>query len=255
MLEACIMNCFLCSGTGTSRCQIDQREIRWCERCGIGFTVPPPVVDYEQYTLVPRDLERWLEYGAELVEFAARSVDASSWLDFGAGAGELLLAARQRGVSSVVGVDLDAGARALAAERGVTVYGGLADLGDRRFDVISASHVLEHLDDPIAAVESMVTYLEPEGVVVVSQPDPTGLLPRMIPTRWPGWVPSEHRWHFTLRSMTTVFERAGLNLVASKRSSLDHRLHLRKSLPIESLGKIGKMIRQGDQFLAVGRRG
>lgn len=245
--------CPLCSSGGEHRRQIGAHQIRWCKTCAVGFTLPPPDISYEHYTSEPRDLERWLEYGSEIVDFVLSHGRRSSWLDYGAGGGELLLAARQRGVEHVIGVDLDSGGRALASERQIEVHRSLVDLEGRRFAVVSASHVLEHVEDPVETVKSLTNHLQPGGVLVVAQPNPNGLLPRLMPAHWSGWVLAEHRWHFTPKSMRAVFEHAGLNLVSFKRSSLDHRLHFDRALPFDLMGKTGALVGQGDQFLALGR--
>lgn len=244
--------CPLCSSAGTLRHQIDGCEVRWCEACAIGFTSPPPDISYEHYTSEPRNLKQWLEYGAEVVDFVLSHGRRSSWLDYGAGGGELLMAARQRGVEQVTGVDLDSGGRALASERRIDVHRSLDDLYGRRFEVVSASHVLEHVDDPIETVKSLTKHLLPGGLLVVAQPNPNGLLPRLMPAHWSGWVLSEHRWHFTLRSMRSLFDLAGLNQFSLRMSSLDHPLRFDRTLPFALLGRAGALVGQGDQFLALG---
>ncbi len=102
-------------------------------------------------------------------------------------------------------------------------------------------------------VEELRQYLSPEGLLVAVQPDPTGLLPRLAPSRWAGWMLTEHLWHFTPRSIVGVMERAGLEVLAVKRSSLDHRLRLTRALPIDLLGTLSARIGRGDQFLALAR--
>jgi len=227
----------------------------WCYRCDIGFTFPGPVVDYSMYTSEPRNLEQWLRYADETVEFVLTSVGkVASWFDFGAGGGELLIAVSRRGIRHTLGVDFDVRGRALATARGIRVHRSLEDLDGETFDVVSASHVLEHVADPIETVQRLIQHLQPEGVFVVSQPNPRGLLPRLAPSRWAGWVVTEHYWHFTVKSMTTLLQRCGLSVLSSRNSSLDHRLHFNRALPFDAIGQAGKAIGIGDQFLLLARR-
>jgi 2-polyprenyl-3-methyl-5-hydroxy-6-metoxy-1,4-benzoquinol methylase len=42
---------------------------------------------------------------------------------------------------------------------------------DRKFDVIVLSHVLEHLRDPIAGIESLLSLLNPGGKLIIAVPN------------------------------------------------------------------------------------
>lgn len=47
----------------------------------------------------------------------------------------------------------------------------LARFGDASLDFVIAAHVLEHLEDPVAALEAIVRVLRPEGVAFLVLPD------------------------------------------------------------------------------------
>ena len=100
------------------------------------------------------------------------------------------------GVARVVGIDPDADA--VAEARGRTDDGRFSflnvdfrsyDPGDERFDVVYFSHVLQHLEDPQAAIGKAARLLAPGGFVIVkttddgaklSYPDPDGTMERLF---------------------------------------------------------------------------
>lgn len=234
---------FLQGGTG----------VLWCSTCELGLTVPEPRVDYTAYTTAPRDEQRWDRFSAAAVRFVLDAVgDVGTWLDFGAGSGELVTAVERAGVEAL-GVDLDDGARRLAATRGASIVPSLDDVGDRTFTIVSASHTIEHVADPVATLRALGRFLEPSGHLLVVQPDFRGLLPRVITGRWNGWGLDQHFWHFSPRSMAIVFARAGLRPVAVQRNSLWHPLALDRRLPFSLLARVGQHAGLGDQFYMLGR--
>jgi SAM-dependent methyltransferase len=79
-------------------------------------------------------------------------------LDIGVGRGELLQRLSARG-HRCYGLDQEAGCVAAASKFGECAIGSFDDapqiFGPVKFDVIVCSHVLEHLDDPTAALRQM----------------------------------------------------------------------------------------------------
>ena len=98
-------------------------------------------------------------------------------LELGCTSGHMTRALVQQGCS-VVGVELDAAAAALAREAADEVIVGDLDqpatleaLAPRRFDVIVAGDVLEHLREPLAPLRAARGLLDPGGELVVSIPN------------------------------------------------------------------------------------
>lgn len=100
----------------------------------------------------------------------------SSVLEIGCGQGAfgVRLARRYR----YLGIDLDETSLAIARERFIR-FGSTGELrlGDlsvvpdgRRFDLVCAFEVLEHLEDDVGAVREWASMLEPGGVVMISSP-------------------------------------------------------------------------------------
>jgi SAM-dependent methyltransferase len=129
---------------------------------------------------------------AHVLDLVCEHVDRGRLLDVGCGHGLLLDEARRRGFE-VVGLELSrAAARHARESLGLDVLEmpleSFADL--EGFDVVVLADVLEHLDDPVAAVERCAGLLRPGGALCVVTPDPSSLTARIAGRRWWGYVPA-----------------------------------------------------------------
>jgi SAM-dependent methyltransferase len=135
-------------------------------------------------------------------------------LDVGSGKGAFLAAARDAGWD-VLGVESapDA-AEAARANFGVDVIVGdflaMRPLGT--FDVVTMWHVLEHVTDPMGALERAAVSLKPGGRLVVSVPNSKSLQAHIGGEDWFHLDLPRHLFHFTPRSLTTLVERAGFRV-------------------------------------------
>lgn len=146
-------------------------------------------------------------------------------LDVGCGFGALGREFRDRGME-VWGIERDPKATALAAQRLDRVIpadladadGIAAELGERRFDVVVFSDVLEHLVDPAGVVATFLPYLAPGGHVVISVPNVAnwvtrlGLLFGRFTYRDTGVLDRTHLRFFTRRSTVEFARSCGLEV-------------------------------------------
>ncbi len=97
------------------------------------------------------------------------------FLDIGASAGELLLYVRQAYQAEVVGIEPGQAYREHAALHDLTLYPNLDALlqaDHAPFDVVSLSHVLEHLPDPVRFLSRLrKTVLKQDGWLLVEVPN------------------------------------------------------------------------------------
>lgn len=103
-------------------------------------------------------------------------------VDMGCGRGEWLELMQQQGCE-VFGIDLDEGMLAACHERDLPVQQGdalqyLCEQPDASVDILSAFHVVEHLD--FAALETLITQarrvLRPAGLLILETPNPENLV-------------------------------------------------------------------------------
>ena len=146
-------------------------------------------------------------------------------LDLGCGGGHNGAMLTKAGAREVVGVERDPGAAREARKRLDRVVecdlGALdpAELGDRPFDAVLASDVLEHLADAEDVLARAVALLRPGGAVVLSLPNVSNvyvfsqLLLKTWPRRSSGIFDRTHvRW-FARRDMVRLLQGAGLEVL------------------------------------------
>jgi SAM-dependent methyltransferase len=116
-----------------------------------------------------------------------------SLLDVGCGHGVLLDEARKRGYEST-GLELSADAARHARDSlGLDVHEvplESFDPGARRFDVIMLADVIEHLEDPVGALDRCHELLADGGVLVVVTPDPSSRTAQVAGSKWWGYIPA-----------------------------------------------------------------
>lgn len=112
-------------------------------------------------------------YRSIIYRLMARLPARGSYLDIGAGCGFLLELARDLGYTPG-GVEISPTARAAMARRlpEAPLWETLEAIPkDRRFGVISALEVVEHVPDPVVFLEALRSRLTEEGILLVSTPN------------------------------------------------------------------------------------
>lgn len=148
-------------------------------------------------------------------------------LDIGCGHGLLLDEARARGLS-VQGLELSSASADYArSQLGLAVREqAIEDLDpdEEPFDAIVLTDVLEHLDDPVAAIDRCSHMLTPDGALVIVTPDPASVTARLAGRRWWGYVPA----HACLVPRLTVRE-----LMTGSGLLIVHDAQLRRSFSLD----------------------
>jgi 2-polyprenyl-3-methyl-5-hydroxy-6-metoxy-1,4-benzoquinol methylase len=136
----------------------------------------------------------------------------ASLLDIGCGQGKFLGSMARRGWT-VMGVDFDPAA-VEAAHRlyGVDVRLGTVDTmiaTGITFDVVTASHVIEHVPDPIAFLSKCRSLLRPGGRMILRTPNVDSIGHRRYQRHWRGLEPPRHLHLFTLAALEACALKAG----------------------------------------------
>jgi 2-polyprenyl-6-hydroxyphenyl methylase/3-demethylubiquinone-9 3-methyltransferase len=144
-------------------------------------------------------------------------------LDVGCGAG-LLAEPLARMGAQVTGLDAApeniGAARAHAAAMGLAidyVAGGIEDLPERQFDLVTSMEVIEHVSDPAAFVGGLADALAPGGLLILSTPNRTALsrLAMITLAEGSGAIPKgTHDWQqfLTPDELSALLETAGLRV-------------------------------------------
>lgn len=128
-------------------------------------------------------------------------------LDVGCGNGVFLLRAKAAGWN-VVGLEPDPHAAAQVRVSGLDVHQGTLDTFDQpgSFDVITSSHVIEHVHDPKVFLDQLFRLLRGKGRLWLTTPNVNSMGHRHFGNAWRGLEPPRHLTIFSaaaLRSMLT----------------------------------------------------
>ena len=140
-----------------------------------------------------------------------RKVTGGALLEVGCGYGYLLEEAKGY-FSRRVGTDFSPQAARLASAKADAVYeGGIEQIpADARFDCVIATHVIEHVYQPLEFVEQLISRSKPGGALVLAAPDMGGMLRKLMGHRWASFKIPEHVLYFDAATLSALMRRAGL---------------------------------------------
>lgn len=162
----------------------------------------------------------------------------------------------------VAGIELHREAAAMAREVAGEIFVGelmSAPFPDESFDVVTAFHILEHLDDPLAALRRIVSWVAPGGRAIIEVPNFGGLGRRVFGSHWYGLDLPFHISHFTPETLTGAIRGAGGQVIQIQHLSDPH--YITRSLQFltfdgqsASAGMLEKFfgLSGGKRFLKVG---
>lgn len=217
--------CPVCGGGGCSEHRIGDASLLRCERCGFVFlpqredTSLYGDVYFEGYCggdYLAHEQRRRHESRVRLDLLGTVLAAPARLLEIGAAAGFFLDEARRRGYAGV-GIEPNAAMGAHARDvLGLDVRTGTLEeqeLEEHGFDGVCAFHVLEHLDDPLAAARRIAAALRPGGYALVEVPNAQSAAARRLGAAWGPLDLPYHLGHFGPASMQTLLERAGLEII------------------------------------------
>ena len=207
-------------------------ELLRCRNCGTGVTAGAPVPEIHErgsYAAAPRGagaaapLLRMFDR-RRLRMLARVAPPPGRLLDIGAGRGRFVTAAREAGYESGGIEPAPERAAAAAAYGSVVKVAGIEDAGVEpgAVDAISLWHVLEHVEDPGAALRTIAGWLRPGGAIVIGVPNAASLQARIGGPRWFHLDLPRHRTHFTPAGLDALVRAAGLEPVRTHHLLLEH---------------------------------
>lgn len=172
--------CNVCESTILDAVDPDYCVAR-CHICGFVFDSPRPTLEeLVKFYSRPAQYDSWLgELGPRerLWKRRLKTLQATrklgSLLDVGAGIGQFLAVARGS-YGEVYGTEVSSTAIEIAQQKyGLDLFHGTIedlDLGNRAFDNITLFHVLEHVPDPRAVLNTCHSLLAERGILVIAVP-------------------------------------------------------------------------------------
>lgn len=221
------MNCYLCGDDRNRRLPGKVRDdaalhILECVSCGLVYLSnrdsAVPSYYEEEYTDEQHGAQTWREYLNECRDDDERRanqilpyVSNKRYLDVGCGAGGVLLAVRERCVE-VMGVEPQKRWRPELEKQGLEIVSSIDDLGDKRFDVVSLFHVLEHVSDPLPFLAKLRMKLKPGGLLFIEVPSSDNALLQLYESKpfseFTYWSP--HVILYNARTLGMLVQKAGL---------------------------------------------
>jgi 2-polyprenyl-3-methyl-5-hydroxy-6-metoxy-1,4-benzoquinol methylase len=144
-------------------------------------------------------------------------------LDVGCGTGEFMGVMKRVGWY-VQGMERNREAVQWAGKTwGVPVYAGnLAEFHpEKPFDVITLWHVLEHLYDPVQALNHLKGLLTIDGFFLVAVPNAGGVDAGLYGSNWVALDTPRHVNHFSARTLAQLFRAIGLEIVLRRQLPFD----------------------------------
>ena len=205
-----------------------------CSRCGLRYQNPRLTVDhiksyYDDEYIAHRKKSDWgiltgffnwamdrhdRQKDALVSRYVALGSD-SEVLDVGCAVGTFLQKMRARHGARLTGVDFkDLSANPSLA--GVDFRCGLfydQDFGDKRFDLITMWHFLEHDYDPMRTLATARDLLKRDGRLIIEVPRLDSTTFRLYGDRWPGLQAPQHTVLFDRPTFLAAVDRAGLDVV------------------------------------------
>lgn len=226
------VSCPICSSQGKHQFELVINNVVYyldfCDKDDLWWVNPRPPADYynklytnlfynspcpEQFGYAghEEDGERRIakaKKNLDDLESFLSTIEKNSFLEIGCATGELLEEAKNRGWKNLVGNEIDPTCCRTMRDKGLTIHEGSfedIDLGEQKFDLIFADNVIEHLLDPVSAMNKCSTIQSSGSLLIFRLPD----------TQHPGPLLKliDHTYHFTRVSITKLFEKTNYEVV------------------------------------------
>ena len=135
-------------------------------------------------------------------------------LDYGAGVGSFVRAARQSGWDSV-GVEASKQARTAANQalpESVFKSEWLKNLASKSQSIITLWHVLEHLPNLDLSIQEFKRLLADDGRLIVAVPNYKSYDAKYYKAFWAAYDVPRHLWHFSPKSIARLFSQFDFEL-------------------------------------------
>lgn len=196
-----------------------------CGGCGSVFYDPPDITNFSDLDADRESFWRfYVEVGGGVWETIWPILAAArrgSLLDVGCGFGFTLDFWQRSGRGEAVGLELADYGRQGAAMLGVTIHDQLlqdcAALAGRRFDVVYASEVIEHVPDPGAFAALLAPWVADDGVLIMTTPAASFIASKnQSTTLLAALAPGFHGFLLSADAFADAAHRAGFTYVETR---------------------------------------
>ena len=130
--------------------------------------------------------------------------ESKNILDVGAGTGDFLKVCAANNWK-VLGVEPNKDARNIAKEKGVILMDDLLFIENKKFDVITLWHVLEHVEELSSYILKLKELLSEDGRLIIAVPNYKSNDAKYYKEYWAAFDVPRHLWHFSQTSIGKIF--------------------------------------------------
>jgi SAM-dependent methyltransferase len=189
-----------------------KQTINLCSSCGMVFSEGLPSMDYANnsiYTSVATYPSQQGHY--EQIVKNCEVKEGSVILDVGCAVGGLMKAFISAGYEQVYGISISSSEVECCIKQGLsaTVCDVAHPLLQEHFDLVTLSHVLEHVSDPLIFLQNLRHWIKPTGIAYIEVPNALHYATHF--TSVCQGFNSEHINHFDLSCLKLIMEKAGFS--------------------------------------------
>lgn len=240
--------CLICGGatrrklsvnSGPWSAEAKDYEIVRCATCHFEFVDPIPSTDellgqydtddFFEYSLFRNEIDLddpaktlpapVIAANDDMLDYAeARLGRKGSFCDVGCGEGKVVWWAAHRGWDAAGIEPSEYAAKMAVSELEIDVRRGVLEDGlfdGRRFDVVSLSHVLEHLPDPMDALKRLRDLVADDGFLHIEIPNLNSLARYYARDEWRHYVPPRHLVYFSNKTLRAALTQSGFAVTDS----------------------------------------
>lgn len=228
------MQCYLCGSKNHHKREGKVRDnpninILECDECGLVFLESQETNEefYKQgnmhnqeevYKLTGRTdfINDMYAFNKARLEFCLNFIINKDLLDFGSGYAGFLIQAKEF-AKSVCGVELEEQVASIYEQYNIPLSRNLSNIGgggQNKYDVITAFHVIEHLQYPIEILQQLASLLKDSGKMIIEVPNANDALLTIYYNKafqeFTYWSP--HLYLYSPHTLRKLGEKAGLKV-------------------------------------------
>ncbi len=169
------------------------------------------------YELAEESIRRIQREALRRCRIVKRWKRIGTFIEIGCARGWQLDAARAAGFETY-GTELSQKNVSMCTERGHhVVHGGMEEAKEIKpqqgFDIVACLDVIEHVLGPRDFLGKAADLLADDGILIVSTPNYSGVVAKVLGAEDPFMIPPEHLNFFTLQGLRLMFGSAGLDVL------------------------------------------